>query len=212
MTLLSDLNLTMFPLFKRPPGIAVGVLLLSCIAGRAHAEIDVIKEFYGPFFLTGNQGELESTYVFNESMILNSVGFFTYSSPLTSLSYTLNNQLVTLTTDQLQLEESNGLRWFNLLTPLTVNKNSILTVRTQNTALPYTWSSMIGGIDSSSNVTFAGTTINGNNLTVDVTNSNLRVTALGGSNVAPEPGSFALALIGGAALIGICIRRRRNAA
>ena len=32
-----------------------------------------------------------------------------------------------------------------------------------------------------------------------------------GSNVAPEPGSFALALTGGAALIGICMRRRRNA-
>ena len=33
-----------------------------------------------------------------------------------------------------------------------------------------------------------------------------------GGNVAPEPGSFALALTGGAALLGICIRRRRNAA
>lgn len=32
-----------------------------------------------------------------------------------------------------------------------------------------------------------------------------------GGNVAPEPGSFALALTGGAALIGICVRRRRNA-
>lgn len=32
-----------------------------------------------------------------------------------------------------------------------------------------------------------------------------------GSNVAPEPGSIALALTGGAALIGNCIRRRRNA-
>ena len=32
-----------------------------------------------------------------------------------------------------------------------------------------------------------------------------------GSNVAPEPGSFALALTGGAALLGICVRRRRNA-
>jgi hypothetical protein len=210
MTLLSDLNLTMFSLFKRPPSIAVGVLLLSCIAGRAHAEIDVITGINGPLF-GGGQGELESTYVFNESMILNSVGFFTYNSPLTSLSYTLNSQLVTLTTDQLQLEESNGLRWFNLLTPLTVDKNSILTVRTQNTAAPYTFDSMHGSIDSSSNVTFAGTTFNGNFPTVDSTNSNLRVTALGGS-VAPEPGSFALALTGGAALIGICIRRRRNAA
>ena len=33
-----------------------------------------------------------------------------------------------------------------------------------------------------------------------------------GANVAPEPGSFALALTGGAALLGICVRRRRNAA
>ncbi len=33
-----------------------------------------------------------------------------------------------------------------------------------------------------------------------------------GANVAPEPGSFALALTGGAALLGICYRRRRNAA
>jgi len=33
-----------------------------------------------------------------------------------------------------------------------------------------------------------------------------------GANVAPEPSSFALALTGGAALFGICIRRRRNAA
>ena len=32
-----------------------------------------------------------------------------------------------------------------------------------------------------------------------------------GSNVAPEPGSFALALTGGVALSGICVRRRRNA-
>jgi hypothetical protein len=40
---------------------------------------------------------------------------------------------------------------------------------------------------------------------------NIKVTNPG-SNVAPEPGTFALALTGGAALIGVCIRRRRNAA
>ena len=33
-----------------------------------------------------------------------------------------------------------------------------------------------------------------------------------GSNVAPEPGTFALALTGGVALLGICYRRRRNVA
>ena len=208
MTLLSDLNLTMFSLFKRPPGIAVGVLLLSCIAGRAHAEIDVLTGVVP--FMSG-ASLLESTYVFNSPMILNSIGFVTANFPLTSLSYTLNNELVTLTTNQLQSVETNGLQWYNLLTPVTVNKDWILTVRTQNTAEPKTVFASVLGTNSSSNVTFAGTTANGINPTVNFTNSNLRVTPLGGS-VAPEPGSFALALTGGAALIGICMRRRRNAA
>ena len=44
-----------------------------------------------------------------------------------------------------------------------------------------------------------------------LTNSNLRVSNPG-SNVAPEPGSIALLLTGGAALAGIALRRRRNAA
>jgi hypothetical protein len=207
MTLLSDLNLTMFSLSKRMPGIAVGVLLLSCMVGRAHASTDVLTGV-SPF--VGYQGILESRYVFNSSMILNSVGFVTANYPLTSLSYTLNNELVTLTTDQLQSVDPDGLRWFNLLTPLTVNENSILTVRTENTASPYTFFAFVGGTNSSSNVTFAGLA-NGYDRDPNITNSNLRVTALGGS-VAPEPGSFALALTGGAALIGICVRRRRNAA
>jgi hypothetical protein len=33
--------------------------------------------------------------------------------------------------------------------------------------------------------------------------------SLGGSNIAPEPGSLTLAVTGGCALVGICIRRRR---
>ena len=65
------------------------------------------------------------------------------------------------------------------------------------------------GTNSSSNVTYGGMTVNSNGAN-HLTNSNLRVSNPG-SNVAPEPGSFALALTGGAALIGICVRRRRNA-
>jgi hypothetical protein len=64
----------------------------------------------------------------------------------------------------------------------------------------------------STNVSYVGhTTENQNNPDRRLTNSNLRVSNPS-SNVAPEPGSFALALTGGAALLGICIRRRRNAA
>jgi hypothetical protein len=198
----------MFSLSKRMPGIAVGVLLLSCMVGRAHASTDVLTGV-SPF--TDVNAMVESTYIFDSSMILNSVGFLTDNYPLTSLSYTLNNEVVTLTTDLLQSVEPNGLQWFNLLTPLTVNENSILTVRTQNTASPYTTVANVGGTNSSSNVTFAGISSNGIGPSdPGFTNSNLRVTAPG--NIAPEPGSFALALTGGAALIGICILRRRNAA
>jgi hypothetical protein len=67
---------------------------------------------------------------------------------------------------------------------------------------------------SSTNVSYQGflASVEGPNpgLSIAVTNSNLRVSNPS-ANVAPEPGSFALALTGGAALLGICIRRRRNA-
>jgi len=66
------------------------------------------------------------------------------------------------------------------------------------------------GVVSGSNVTFLGTINVANAPVGGKTNSNIRVSNPG-SNVAPEPGSFALTLTGGAALIGICVRRRRNA-
>ena len=72
--------------------------------------------------------------------------------------------------------------------------------------------SVVGSQNSSSNVTWNGL-LDGSSVTTIFTNSNLRVSpANPGSNVAPEPGTFALALTGGGALLGICIRRRRNAA
>ena len=71
-----------------------------------------------------------------------------------------------------------------------------------------------GTMNNSVNVAYEGFVYpdDGSQLHTDWTNSNLRVSPSNpGSNVAPEPGSFALALTGGAALLGICVRRRRNA-
>jgi hypothetical protein len=83
-----------------------------------------------------------------------------------------------------------------------------LTVETLGTEIfdenPATMLRAVTSSNGSPNVTFYGLQ--------NYTNSNIRVSPSNpGSNVAPEPGTFALALTGGAALIGICIRRRRNA-
>ena len=84
----------------------------------------------------------------------------------------------------------------------------------------------LGVTSRSSGYTFLGYISNSSsNINVQVRSTNLLApiavdsfsrangtnTSNPGSNVAPEPGSFALALTGGAALLGICVRRRRNA-
>ncbi len=73
--------------------------------------------------------------------------------------------------------------------------------------------SFLGYISNSADVKRVEVTPVGDyNLMVNSFNLGNRKTLDPSANVAPEPGSFALALTGGAALIGICIRRRRNAA
>jgi len=67
--------------------------------------------------------------------------------------------------------------------------------------------------DSPSDISVTVNGVEGDNtVTVDSFSFGNRKPLDPGSNVAPEPGTFALALTGGGALIGICIRRRRNAA
>ena len=68
----------------------------------------------------------------------------------------------------------------------------------------------VGSTNPDSKVTYNGLIDSNYNLVTSSSNSNIRVSNPG-SNVAPEPGSFALALTGGAALLGMCIRRRRDA-
>jgi hypothetical protein len=201
-----------FHSFRRAVVIA-SVMVASVTASQAFAQ--------GPFdVLTGltnranTDGTLVSTYTFNHSMILNSIGFVVDTSPLTKASYTLGTTRVDLTASDLVGAPVDGILWYNLANGgLSVNKFSVLEV-TANSQRPdgngfvdVTNFAHVGSTNASSNVTYNGLTVFG----TPATNSNLRVSNPS-SNVAPEPGSFALALTSGAALLGICIRRRRNAA
>ena len=149
-----------------------------------------------------------STYKFTGSMILNSIGFFTLNNETRSdWSYSLKGQTYQLGTHFSVSDLSdaeNGVRWLNI-TPQSMVNNETVTVNSRFIA-------STGTTNNSVNVAYQGFvyTDDGNQLHTDWTTSNIRVSNPG-SNVAPEPGSFALALTGGAALLGICVRRRRNA-
>ena len=157
----------------------------------------------------GNDGGTgTSTYKFTGSMILNSIGFFTLNNETRSdWSYSLKGQTYQLGTHFSVSDLSdaeNGVRWLNI-TPQSMVNNETVTVNSRFIA-------STGTTNNSVNVAYQGFVYpdDGSQLHTDWTNSNIRVSNPG-SNVAPEPGSFALALTGGAALIGICVRRRRNA-
>jgi len=217
-----DSSLSMSLRSLRTAGVAASVLLLSCAAERAYAQIDVLNGLTDGGY---SAAPLESTFVFNSSMILNSIGFTSGGYGLTSVSYTLNDVQTSLSVNDLTAVDASGLRWYNFANGgLAVNGSSVLKVATQGDLVtpssmdefmppqdPYYTNalSLVGSQNSSSNVTWNGL-LDGSSLTTTFTNSNLRVSNPS-ANVAPEPGTFALALTGGAALIGICIRRRRNA-
>ena len=134
-------------------------------------------------------------------MILNSIGFIQYSNAGNqALYYTINSGIAISVQNLASARDANNLRWVTLNRSVTTG--DVLKVITFGGGTGYATAST----NSGTNVQFTGMS---NDLTKS--NSNIRVTPLGAS-VAPEPGTFALALTGGATLIGICIRRRRNAA
>jgi hypothetical protein len=158
-------------------------------------------------------------------MILNSIGFLTRderpsdTNPFGVFEYSIGTgsfQNVPNSGGSL-LGAVNGVRWLNLETPITVTAGQTVSVRTSNTwrKISNTYESHLrfgAELNASANVSsiinYEGTSPTPH---ARDTNSNLKVSNPS-SNVAPEPGTFALALTGGGALIGICIRRRRNAA
>ena len=191
---------------KRLVSIAASTLVLSLVSASANAQfIDVFSNTsYAAYGFTGT---IISTYTFTSEMVLNSIDFGTNGGNDVVLSYKIGSDgPQTINNAQLGTQDSKGFRRFILGSGVTIQSGTVVTV------------TQVGndgrqaqdvGTNSSSNVTYGGMTVNSNGAN-HLTNSNLRVSNPG-SNVAPEPGSFALALTGGAALIGICVRRRRNA-
>ena len=194
--------------------VIASVMVASVTASQAFAQTQIDVLTVGTNENFNSEGTLVSTYTFNQAMILNSIGFVSGSNQLTTISYTLDSAQTNLLMSNLSDVDVNGLRWYTLPNGgLSVNALSELLVTASTTLSgeggPITFTSYVrvDSFNTSSNVTYNGLTGKGTNST----NSNLRVSNPS-SNVAPEPGSIALALTGGAALLGICIRRRRNAA
>jgi hypothetical protein len=201
-------------------GLAAGTLALSCFSSMAYAqELDAVLDFTGSVFQTNVVGA-DSVFTFNQSMILNNIGWV-YDSSMgsnTSFSYEIGSlelagnfvpESVQYFNDGvLDTVTGSGLRYLKSFTPLPIASGKAV---------------RLAAIEISPEpppIFYARTGFSPNNSVVGVTHTpgslgyaagNLRVKALGGS-VAPEPGTFALALTGGAALLGICMRRRRNAA
>ena len=195
---------------KQLVSIVASTLLLSCISTAANAQSDVLTGFVN---YSGHLQTVTATYTFNTSMILNSVGFVSNGKGFRSFGYSIDGVSQSFNAGDVAAEV-DGIRWLTLINPTTVNATQVLTVTTAGDQPFFTYFTTymkgFSGADGSANVTFGGVNI------VDsdpyLSNSNLRVSASNpSSNVAPEPGSFALALTGGATLLGICIRRRRNA-
>jgi len=191
----------------RTVGLAASALILTSIAGGAFAQTGT-----SILTLTANQvnyrdsGSPESTtYTFSSSMIVNSIGFVTGGYSLTSASYGIGSTFTSVLGDL--GAEVDGIRWYTPSTGLSLSNGDVLTVKTLGSEIfdenPATMLRVVTSSNGSPNVTFSGSQ--------GYSNSNICVSNPS-SNVAPEPGSFALALTGGAALLGICIRRRRNAA
>jgi hypothetical protein len=87
---------------------------------------------------------------------------------------------------------------------------SLTNIQSLTSTTGYTFLGYISDSSSPISVTFSPDDLTPQYATVDSFSfGNGTNPANPGSNVAPEPGSLALALTGGCALIGMCIRRRR---
>ena len=190
---------------KRLVGVTASTALLSLVSMAAHAQTDVLNTSI--LAAEAQNGISFSFYTFTRSMILNSIDVGT-DGVSNFVQYKIGTgNLQNVDYSLLSTKDAKGFQRFNLGS-LAVDAGTVVEVRVFG---PSNKVASVLSTNSDSNVTYSGAQSSSfSGLRLDLTNSNLRVSNPG-SNVAPEPGSFALALTGGIALIGICVRRRRNA-
>jgi hypothetical protein len=195
---MSDISKTLF-------AAAASLATLILVTSSAHAQTAAftgINKQNGSKELTG---QIVATYTFNSSMIVNSIGMVDTNSPFHFLSYQINTgSFISVN----PTDVSGNIRWYDFSTGLSLQQGDVLKIRTRN-SITFNAEYKYDSFDLGPDVTFGGTD---NTPTGGYTNGSIKVSPSNpGSNVAPEPGTFALALTGGGALLGICIRRRRNA-
>ena len=106
---------------------------------------------------------------------------------------------------------NNNKEWLTDVMTFSVDGSltNVRTITSPATTNTYTFLGYIS--DSSTSISVAGTGSNNRYFFVDSFSFGNGTNPLAGGNVAPEPGTLALALTGGCALIGMYIRRRKAA-
>jgi len=183
-------------------GAAAGLLLLVGMAPNVYAQSDVLNDIGKG---TDTSTFEASTFTFQQSLILNQIGFMTAYQPNEVYRYKIGDAAwTTVTADQ----QDGRLLYYTFANPTTytagttvVLESSYYDSNSSSTKYLYASYSGVNNVGVSFSTTASGYTAG--NLRVSPSNP--------GSNVAPEPGSIALLLTGGGALAGIALRRRRNA-
>ena len=190
---------------KRLVSIAASTLVLSLVSASANAQSAVLNFNGAASALDVSNSEVSSIFTFNKSMLLNSIGMLSLGDSTDVgryVAYKIGNatEWSVANYGDLNPTSENGVLYYTFANPIAVASGSTVTVVTAGGgAYRYRSNFTVNNLDVSHSSNVAGWAA-GN---IKVTNPS--------ANVAPEPGSFALALTGGAALLGICVRRRRNA-
>ena len=192
--------------------------LVAMLVTGAHAQTEVLTFDSDSF--NENRTNFTAGYTkfsFASSMILNSVGFVASPGSGYNVKYIRDGITNEVSVDSLTAADAFGMRYFNLAQPTSVNETSVLQIFN---AAPSGTGGVVwfgGGFDFETNLAVSDVFFEGvqytnqDGVATSFTSGNIKVSNPG-SNVAPEPGTFALALTGGGALLAICIRRRRSAA